>query len=131
MKYGRLTLRVISHTCQYGLGDSVDHSGDEGVSLIVPVVGLAEVSDFLFSVEFTQQDGEQVLVDDNKDLCNQHFTAESEHLPDGRKINAEAGLPVGKVPVECRAYDDKGHCLYSQTPIGKSVCGKNNPHNTG
>ena len=31
-KYGRLTLRVISHTCQYGLGDSVDHSGDEGVS---------------------------------------------------------------------------------------------------
>ena len=33
MKYGRLTLRVISHTCQYGLGDSVDHSGDEGVSL--------------------------------------------------------------------------------------------------
>ena len=62
MKYGRLTLRVISHTCQYGLGDSVDHSGDEGVSLIVPVVGLAEVSDFLFGVEFTQQDGEQVLV---------------------------------------------------------------------
>ena len=51
MKHGRLTLRVISHTCQYGLGDSVDHSGDEGVSLIVPVVGLAEVSDFLFSVE--------------------------------------------------------------------------------
>ena len=30
MKHGRLTLRVISHTCQYGLGDSVDHSGDEG-----------------------------------------------------------------------------------------------------
>ena len=54
MKHGRLTLRVISHTCQYGLGDSVDHSGDEGVSLIVPVVGLAEVSDFLFGIEFTQ-----------------------------------------------------------------------------
>ena len=54
MKHGRLTLRVISHTCQYGLGDSVDHSGDEGVSLIVPVVGLAEVSDFLFGLEFTQ-----------------------------------------------------------------------------
>lgn len=96
MKHGRLTLRVISHTCQYGLGDSVDHSGDEGVSLIVPVVGLAEVSDFLFSVEFTQQDGEQVLVDDNKDLRNQHFTAESEHLLMGEKSMRKLGFQWAK-----------------------------------
>ena len=53
MKHGRLTLRVISYTCQYGLGDSVDHSGDEGVPLIVPVVGLAKVSDLSFGIELT------------------------------------------------------------------------------
>ena len=53
MKYSRLTLRIIGYTCQYRLGDSVDHSGDEGVPLIVPVVGLAKVSDLLLGIELT------------------------------------------------------------------------------
>ena len=53
MEYSRLTLRIIGYTCQYRLGDSVDHSGDEGVPLIVPVVGLAKVSDLLLGIELT------------------------------------------------------------------------------
>ena len=106
---------------QDGLRQLSDGVRDDRAAHLAPLVGLREVTHGADGEQSSEDECQQVLVEDVDDVRHQQLHAEGEHPPDGSEVNLQRGAPGREVVAADVGDGDIDYLLPGQTPVGKAV----------